>query len=236
MYTRIQVRKSLLRQQATILHTSLSAMQAKSTGFQIHYYGEINEGTDRSLSFFRPVWVVQRLAFELKSTENAIVESRDTGGGFARIVGRRADGLRISVLLRRNLQDMRNSHILLIRVRCDADRPIDLAQVMAEVDSVATGIGSVGRLSVHTKGILPMMLTDAEIKELVAQGLGSVKARPVEGVLTDGFASISAYCPKLETYLLTGDSKMNLQIAVRPDTNQTLTLVHVGTPIIMDGY
>ncbi|MCF8565928.1 YwmB family TATA-box binding protein [Alicyclobacillus tolerans] len=236
MYTRIQARKSLLRQQATILHMSLSAMQAKSTGFQIHYYAEINEGTDRSLSFFRPVWVVQRLAFELKSTENAIVESRDTGGGFGRIVGRRADGLRISVLLRRNPQGMGNSTILLIRVRYDADRPIDLAQVMTEVDSVAAGIGSVGRLSVHTKGIIPMMLTDAETKDLVAQVLGSVKARPVEGVLTDGFASISAYCPKLETYLLTGDSKMNLQIAVRPDTNQPLTLVHVGTPIIMDGY
>ena len=236
MCLRTQARKRLLRQQATMLQMSLTSMQADVTGFHVHYYGEINEGADRSLSFFPPVWAVQRLAFELKITENAIVESSDTDGGFARIVGRRADGLRVSVLLRRNPQGIGNSIILLIRVRCDADRSIDLAQVMTEVDNVAAGIGSVGRLSVHMKGILPMMLTDVETKDLVAQVLWSVKARPVEGVLTDGFVSISAYCPKLETYLLTGDSKMNLQIAVRPDTNQPLTLVHAGTPIIMDGY
>ena len=236
MYLRAQGRKRLLRQQATILHTSLSAMQARGFGFQVHYYGEINEGVDHSLSFLQPVLAVQRLAFELKITENVELEAGDVDGGFARIVGRRADGLRVSVLLRRNLQGMGNSHILVIRVRYDADRHIDLAQVMTEVDGVAAGINSVGRLSVHTKGILSMMLTDAETKDLVSHVLWSVKSRPVEGVLTDGFVSLSAYCPKLDTYLMTGNSKMNLQIAVRPDTNQRLTLVHVGTPIIMDGY
>lgn len=233
MYWKTQARKRLLRQQVTILRTSLSVMQAQGAGFQIHYYGEIKGGVDSSLQL---MWAVKRLALELKFSENVQLETDDVDGGFAKIVGRRADGLRVSVLLRRNLQGMRNSYILVIRVRCDTERSIGLSKLMTEIDSVAAGIGSVGRLSLHTKGILPMMLTDAETKELVSHVLKSVKARAVEGLTTEGFISLSAHCPKLETYLVTGDSKMNLQIAVRSNTSDHLTLVHVGTPIIVDGY
>ncbi|MCF6465056.1 YwmB family TATA-box binding protein [Clostridium sp. Cult2] len=64
----------------------------------------------------------------------------------------------------------------------------------------------------------------------------AIKGRVVEEYKEDGILSLSIFTPYIEEHVFTGNSKMNLNIAVRFNEYEDRTYIWIGTPIITIGY
>jgi len=64
----------------------------------------------------------------------------------------------------------------------------------------------------------------------------SVNALEVERAIYDGLISISAYTPRIEQYVEMGDSRVNLNIAMRYNSFEDKTYIWLGSPVISLEY
>ncbi|WP_139491104.1 YwmB family TATA-box binding protein [Brevibacillus dissolubilis] len=67
----------------------------------------------------------------------------------------------------------------------------------------------------------------------IFQALG---AREVERLEDESVISVSAYTREWRPFIMTGNQKMNLQVATHVDKNNQLTRITIGTPIITAEY
>jgi len=70
----------------------------------------------------------------------------------------------------------------------------------------------------------------------ITEILQIVNGNKVEGLFGDELISISAYSPNIDTFIYTGNKKMNLNIALSYNEYEEKTFIWIGIPIIAIGY
>ena len=91
-------------------------------------------------------------------------------------------------------------------------------------------------LSVNLTGTLPGRLSKEEQYQLVEEVFLQSEAVMLEGIATDNVVSYSGYCPDLKNHLLLKNQKINLNIATRPHSEDELTYIFMGTPLLTCEY
>ena len=77
--------------------------------------------------------------------------------------------------------------------------------------------------------------SDIKIKKMT-EVLQIVNGNKIEGLFDDALISISAYSPEIDTFIYTGNKKMNLNIAMSYNEYEGKTYIWIGSPIIATGY
>ena len=85
-------------------------------------------------------------------------------------------------------------------------------------------------------GTIDGKLSNEYTKNTVPEILNELSFQIVD-IYQDGeLVSYTAYTEKMEDYILAGDDRINLNIALRYNEYDDNTLVWIGTPIITSGY
>ncbi len=77
--------------------------------------------------------------------------------------------------------------------------------------------------------------SDDRIKK-ITEVLQIVNGNKIEGLFDDALVSVSAYSPDIDTFIYTGNKKMNLNIAMSYNEYEGKTYIWIGSPIIATGY
>lgn len=79
-------------------------------------------------------------------------------------------------------------------------------------------------------------LTEGEIEKKTRTALQAINARKVEGVETDELLSISAFSNSVDSFVLSRQQRVNIQVAVRFSPYDNKTYIWIGTPLIPMEY
>lgn len=79
------------------------------------------------------------------------------------------------------------------------------------------------------------LYSDVRIKK-ITEVLQIVNGSKIEGLFDDSLISVSAYSPDIDTFIFTGNKKMNLNIAMSYNEYEGKTYIWIGSPIIAIGY
>lgn len=193
--------------------------------FRIHYYGESSAEKDDSADIQSQGYrFAKRLKIDQRLTQVSLY--KDT----CKIIGLRPNGIRVSILIRKNEQ----SKILVIRAEGNQRQLCEMEVVIKDMSDVSLTRASTGRISVSISGLLSEKLSEDKAQSAIKAALKGIHARPIEGIQNHELTSLSAYSSKLPIHLRTNGRKMNVQIALHSDDSSTY--FHVGSPIIIDSY
>jgi hypothetical protein len=85
-------------------------------------------------------------------------------------------------------------------------------------------------------GVYEGKLTENEMRAKIADAMSSVKAKEVEGLASEGLNSISAFSGNINSFVLSNNKKVNMQIAVRYSSYDGKTYIWIGSPLIHVEY
>lgn len=85
-------------------------------------------------------------------------------------------------------------------------------------------------------GVYDGKLTENEMRAKIADAMSSVKAKEVEGLASEGLNSISAFSGNINSFVLSNNKKVNMQIAMRYSSYDGKTYIWIGSPLINVEY
>jgi galactitol-specific phosphotransferase system IIB component len=85
-------------------------------------------------------------------------------------------------------------------------------------------------------GVYEGRLTESEMRVKIADAMNSVKAKAVEGLDGEGLNSISAFSGNINSFVLSNNKKVNMQIAMRYSSYDAKTYIWIGSPLIHVEY
>ena len=85
-------------------------------------------------------------------------------------------------------------------------------------------------------GVYEGKLTENEMRAKIADAMSSVKAKEVEGLTSEDLNSISAFSGNINSFVLSNNKKVNMQIAMRYSSYDDKTYIWIGSPLIHVEY
>ena len=85
-------------------------------------------------------------------------------------------------------------------------------------------------------GVYDGMLTESEMRAKIADAMNSVNAKEVEGLISEDLNSISAFSGNINSFVLSNNKKVNMQIAMRYSSYDGKTYIWIGSPLIHVEY
>ena len=85
-------------------------------------------------------------------------------------------------------------------------------------------------------GVYEGKLTENEMRAQIADAMSSVKAKEVEGLVSEDLNSISAFSGNINSFVLSNNKKVNMQIAMRYSSYDDKTYIWIGSPLIHVEY
>jgi len=79
-------------------------------------------------------------------------------------------------------------------------------------------------------------LSKEEVEAKTERALQAINAKKVEGMRNDDMLSISAFSSSVESFVLSRQQRINIQVAVRFSTYENMTYIWIGTPLIPVEY
>lgn len=79
-------------------------------------------------------------------------------------------------------------------------------------------------------------LTEDDMENVIGSILKFTDGEETERAQFDGFLSVSAYTPHIDDYIEMGESRINLNVALRYNSYEERTYIWLGTPIIALEY
>jgi hypothetical protein len=74
------------------------------------------------------------------------------------------------------------------------------------------------------------------MRSKIADAMTSVKAKEVEGLSSEEVNSISAFSGNINSFVLSNNKKVNMQIAMRYSSYDDKTYIWIGSPLIHVEY
>lgn len=108
--------------------------------------------------------------------------------------------------------------------------------VASRLDVLLQPLAPGGQLSYYLTGELAGRHTLKEMQKLAEDALAAVDGRVIEGLEDEEMISLTAYTPRLGSYLTADEDRFNLNLAVRYDSYLDKTVLWAGFPIIHDTY
>lgn len=114
-------------------------------------------------------------------------------------------------------------------------QPASIAQIGKEIKNV---LGQYGEVDISTwiSGTYEGKLAQNERIKLVANIMGELNAKEVEGIREENLISITAYSKEISEWLRYGGNKVNIQIALRYNSYEDKTYLWIGSPLIFTAY
>lgn len=85
-------------------------------------------------------------------------------------------------------------------------------------------------------GVYEGKLTENEMRAKIADAMSAVKAKEVEGLTSEDLNSISAFSGNINSFVLSNNKKINMQIAMRYSSYDDKTYIWIGSPLIHVEY
>ncbi|WFA08689.1 YwmB family TATA-box binding protein [Tissierella sp. Yu-01] len=85
-------------------------------------------------------------------------------------------------------------------------------------------------------GYIDGKLSKTEINDISLKSLHNLSCKIVDEYEDSQLVSYTAYTESIEDYILAGDDRINLNVALRYNEYDNQTLIWIGTPIITSGY
>ena len=85
-------------------------------------------------------------------------------------------------------------------------------------------------------GVYEGKLTENEMRTKIASAMSSVKAKQIEGLASEDLNSISAFSGNINSFVLSNNKKINMQIAMRYSSYDDKTYIWIGSPLIHVEY
>ena len=79
-------------------------------------------------------------------------------------------------------------------------------------------------------------LSENEMRTKIADAMNSVKAKEVEGLASEDLNSISAFSGNINSFVMSNNKKVNMQIAMRYSSYDGKTYIWIGSPLIHVEY
>lgn len=225
-------------QEANYLTKVFQATNAHAVGFVIHDYSTVNHS-------YLPSASTQHLAIDV-ANKLGLTGLRGkaqikVGEHLVELSGRwpQMEVLVVVSSLNHTVMghlDLQNDTTVVIRAVSNTDSLKSLQLRMNSIVNALSESHITPQIDAYIHGTLPSKLTQTQTAKVVAHALTSVDAHQVEALQTQDISSVSAYSPQDSLYIVTGQSKMNLQVALHFDPNQGNTNVDVGVPFITDNY
>ncbi|MDP4094764.1 MAG: YwmB family TATA-box binding protein [Bacillota bacterium] len=111
----------------------------------------------------------------------------------------------------------------LIQIRRDVEKAFKKYDIVPKVNSCITG-------SINRK------LNQKEIEDLCSLTIKKIEAIKVEGIKDEKLESISAYSPLINDSVTVNGKRINLNLAIRYNTNENKTYIWLATPVITIEY
>jgi hypothetical protein len=92
------------------------------------------------------------------------------------------------------------------------------------------------KISSCITGVYDAKLTENDMRAKISDAMTSIKAKEVEGLNNDGLTSISAFSGNINSFVLSDNKKVNIQIAMRYSSYDNKTYIWIGSPLIPIEY
>jgi hypothetical protein len=85
-------------------------------------------------------------------------------------------------------------------------------------------------------GVYEGRLTENEMRAKISDAMDAVKAKEVEGLASEDLNSISAFSGNINSFVISNNKKVNMQIAMRYSSYDSKTYIWIGSPLIHVEY
>lgn len=113
---------------------------------------------------------------------------------------------------------------------------IELTSERQKLEQYFSGRGKNPEISSCIVGVYNGKLDENEMQMKVKDALTAVKAKQVEGLITNEVNSISAFSGNINDFILSNNKKVNMQIAMRYSSYDDKTYIWIGSPLIQVEY
>ncbi len=154
------------------------------------------------------------------------------------VTGETVHGTQVHIVVQSNpgekeLGQAPQSYLLVV---CRDSSPENIGTLASRLETVLQPLAPGGQASYYLTGELAGRYTQEEMSALAERALDSVRATIVEGMYEDNLISLTAYTPLIGRHLNSGDTRFNLNLAVRYDSHNDRTLLLAGFPLIHGSY
>lgn len=111
-----------------------------------------------------------------------------------------------------------------------------IEETILKVEEILKSNGINSKTTTCITGAFCGKLIRNEINDKIRMTIDKINGKIIEDYYNDNLASISVYSPLIDEYILVGNKKMNLNVAMRYNEYEDKTYIWIGTPIITIGY
>jgi hypothetical protein len=212
------------------------ATGATVSGYEIHLWQPVARDTAGDAAMAA---VIDTIRQEFRLDDEKCKKVQANGERLLEVTGKWQDGTQVTALLTSWDEGISGPRtVLVVRAENQTGSIRGFAADLAAIHSASNAVptGSTSEISACLQGFLDDRIVGVAADRLVSAALRAVGATPVEGMSTATETSISGYSARESTYIITSGRRMNIQVAVHPDTYHQRTNLLIGTPIITSSY
>lgn len=112
----------------------------------------------------------------------------------------------------------------------------ELTTERQKLDSYYTARNAKPKVSSCIIGVYDGKLAENQMKAEIADAMAAVQAKEVEGLQDDELKSISAFSGNINSFVMSNNKKVNMQIAMRFSSYDDKTYIWIGSPLIHMEY
>lgn len=112
----------------------------------------------------------------------------------------------------------------------------DFKNIRESILSVFDRYGIKPEVNLCITGSYNEKLDTKQLNNMCSKILGKIEAKKVEGIREGNLISVSAYSPVIGSSIVVNGNKVNLNVAIRYNSNEGKTYIWIATPVITTEY
>ncbi|MGJ0846922.1 TATA-box binding [Tissierella praeacuta DSM 18095] len=108
--------------------------------------------------------------------------------------------------------------------------------IIEKIEGIFKDYGKSLEITTCIIGTIEGQLEKMDLNKAVAKAMRKFKGKVVEEYTDESIFSYTAYTPLIESFIFSGEKKINLNLAIRYNEYEDKNYIWIGTPIITTGY
>ncbi|MBX6352126.1 MAG: YwmB family TATA-box binding protein [Thermoflavifilum sp.] len=206
------------------------------TGYELHLWQPLSSGAAPEAAM---ATVINTVRQEFQLSDAKISQATAGSERVMELTGRWSDGTQVTAVVSTwDGSAQTPGTVLVIRAEHAGNSTDGLAAHLGSLYQVSRDLSGAdaSEISACLQGFLDARIVGVAADHVISSVFQAVGATRVEGVSTATETSVSGYSSNEPEYIMTHGRRMNIQVAVHPDTYHHRTNLLIGTPIITSAY
>lgn len=133
-------------------------------------------------------------------------------------------------------EEDRNGETYLYLNFLNTEQFLSINDIIENIELLSNDFNSKVEITTNIVGKINKQIDLDDYENRIKEVIGNNNGKTIDKYENENLISYNGYTKSLKEFIVLGNDKINLNIAIRSNKTEDTTLVYIGTPIIIGGY